>query len=204
MRIWVLATTHGHLEHLHDTAPFFEAIRRFYVSSTKKMLVKFPFGDSLIRDLRVIQPEHTFSFSFNTITSLAKRFPQIGINDTVSLHNMKEQFQDFKLSPNDLPVLVKYKAADGVMRPKAGPFWLEVGKMTTLDELISSLMTIPADSEQGFSMLRKIHTDQRSNLEHSSIVALMAMKFNLDDCCWDIKLSSELLREGYKELCSSA
>ena len=134
----------------------------------------------------------------------------MGINDTVSLHNLKEQFQDFKLSPNDLPVLVKYKAADGVMRPKAGLFWLEVGKMTTLEgqprfnllhKLISGLMTIPvsnADSERGFSMLRKIHTDQRSNLEHSSIVALMAMKFNLDDCCWDIKLSPELLRECKK------
>ena len=57
----------------------------------------------------------------------------MGINDTVSLHNLKEQFQDFKLSPNDLRVLVKYKASDGVMRPKAGLFWLEVGKMTTLE-----------------------------------------------------------------------
>ena len=78
-------------------------------------------------------------------------------------------------------------------------FWLEVGKMTTLEgqpgfnlhKLISALMTIPVsnvDSEQGFSMPRKIHTDQSSNLEHSLIIALMAMKFNLDDCCWDIKL----------------
>ena len=60
------------LEHLLETAQFFEAIRVFYVSSTKKMLVKFPYGDSLMRDLRVIQPEQTSSFSFNTITSLAK------------------------------------------------------------------------------------------------------------------------------------
>ena len=64
------------LEHLHDAAPYFEAIRHFHVSSTKKMLVRFSFGDSLMRDLKVIQPEHTSSFSFNTITSLAKRFPQ--------------------------------------------------------------------------------------------------------------------------------
>ena len=128
----------------------------------------------------------------------------------MSLQNLKEQFQDFKLSPSDLPMLVRYKAADGVMRPKAGLFWLEVGKMTTfegqprfnlLHKLMSGLMTIPvsnADSERGFSMLRKIHTDQRSNLDHSSIVALMAMKFNVDDCCWDINLSPELLRECKK------
>ena len=68
------------LEHLHDTAPFFIAIRIFYMSSTKKMLVKFPFGDSLMKDLRIIQPEHNSSFSSNTITSLAKCFPPIGLN----------------------------------------------------------------------------------------------------------------------------
>ena len=43
-------TSVSQLEHLHDTAPFFKAIRSFYVSSTKKMLVKFPFGDSLMKD----------------------------------------------------------------------------------------------------------------------------------------------------------
>ena len=185
---------------LHDTAPFFKAIRSFYVSSTKKMLVKFSFGDSLMKDLRIIQPEHTSSFSFNTITSLAKHFPQIGHNDAVSLQNLKEQFQDFKLSPNDLPTLAKYKAADVVMRPKAGLFWLEVGKMTTfegqlrfnlLHKLMSGLMSIPvsnADSERGFSILRKIHTDQRSNLDQSTI----------DNCCLDIKLPPELFRECKK------
>ena len=92
----------------------FKAIRSFYVSSTKKMLVKFPFGDSLMKDLRIIQPEHTSLFSFNTITSLTKRFPPIGLNDAISLQNLKEQFQDFKLFPNDLPTLAKYKAADVV------------------------------------------------------------------------------------------
>ena len=137
-----------------------------------------------MKDLRTIPPEHTSSFSFITITSLAKCFPPIGLNDAVSLHNLKEQFQDFKLSPNDLPTLAKYKAADAVMRPKAGLFWLEVGKMTTfegqprfnlLHKLMSGLMSIPvsnADSEQGFSILGKIHTDQRLNLDQSTIVAL--------------------------------
>ena len=42
-----------------------------------------------------------------------------------------------------------------------------------------------ADSEQGFSMLRKIYTDQRANLNQSTIIVLMGMKFNCDDCCCD-------------------
>ena len=197
------------LEHLHDTTPFFKAIRSFYASSMKKMLVKFPFGN-LLKYLRIIQLEHISSFSFNTITSLAKCFPPVSLNDAVSLQNLKEQFQDFKLSPNDLPMLAKYKAADVVMRPKTGLFWLEVGKMTTfegqprfnlLHKLMSGLMSIPvsnADSELGFSILRKIHTDQRSNHDQSTIVALMTIKFNIENCCLDIELPPELLRECKK------
>ncbi len=42
------------LEFTYDTAPFFEAVRGFYVNSTKKMLKKFPFGDTLMDDLSVI------------------------------------------------------------------------------------------------------------------------------------------------------
>ena len=50
-----------------------------------------------------------------------------------------------------------------------------------LCKLMFGLLTIPgsnADSERGFSMLRKIHTDQRANLDQSTIISLMTMKFN--------------------------
>ena len=66
---------------------------------------------------------------------------------------------------------------------------------------MAGLLSIPvsnADSERGFSMLRKIHTDQRSNLDQSTIVALMAMKFNCDACCCDMKVSPELLASSKK------
>ena len=115
-------------------------------------------------------------------------------------------------------MLAKYKAADVVMRPKAGLFWLEVGKMTTfegqprfnlLHKLMSGLMSIPVsntDSERGFSILRKIHTDQRSNIDQSTIVALMTIKFNIDKCCLDIwtpSWTAPWVQEGYQELLSS-
>ena len=157
------------LQNLKPPPFFFEAVRGFYISSTKKMLNKFPFGDTLLKDLSVLQPENTSPFS--KIISLANIFPQIGLSDSASLDSLKEEFQDFKLSPGDLPSVVKYKAADGVMRSKAGLFWSEIKKMTTLDgqprftllhQLMTGLLSIPisnADSERGFSMLRKIHTD---------------------------------------------
>ena len=97
------------------------------------MLNKFPFGDSLMKDLSVLQPEKTATFPMDKIATLAKRFPQIGLSDSSSVDCLREEFQDLKLSPEDLPAVVKYKAADGVMRPKTGLFWCEVGKMVTLD-----------------------------------------------------------------------
>ena len=58
MRIWALELKLAELEATHDTAPFFEAVRGFYISSTKKMLNKFPFGDTLLKDLSMLQPEN--------------------------------------------------------------------------------------------------------------------------------------------------
>ena len=50
------------------------------------------------------------------------------------------------------------------------------------------------DSERGFSILRKIHTDQRSNLDQSTVVALMSLKYNSDDCCHEVQFEQELLK----------
>ena len=73
----------------------------------------------------------------------------------------------------------------------------------TLCRLMTGLLTIPcsnADVERGFSILLKIHTDQRSSLSHSTIVSLMAVKFNSDphSCCYDAKLSEELVSKCKK------
>ncbi len=65
-----------------------------------------------------------------------------------------------------------------------------------LVRLMSGLMSIPAsnaDSERGFSMLRKVHTDQRPTLKQSTIVSLMAIKFNSEECCHDAIFNEELL-----------
>ena len=63
------------------------------------------------------------------------------------------------------------------------------------------LLTIPcsnADAERGFSILMKMHTDQRSNLEQSAIISLMMMKFNCDSCCYDVTLNEDLLIKSKK------
>ena len=55
------------LEAEHDLKPFFCAVRSFYIRSIRKMLQKFPFGDTLLKDLGVLQPDQTTSYSVDTI-----------------------------------------------------------------------------------------------------------------------------------------
>ena len=77
-----------------------------------------------------------------------------------------------------------------IQKECAGPSWWKVGKMRTLDveprfpklfRLMAGLLYIPsskADAERGFSILWKVHTDERASLSHSTIVGLMSLKFN--------------------------
>ena len=119
---------------------------------------------------------------------MAEQFRQLGLADEASI----DQLREFTLSPCDHPSVSEYKAADDTVKPRVGLFWSKVGRIKTLEgqerfgllcKLWYGLLSIPslnADSERGFSILRKIHTDQRSNLDQSIIIALMSMKFNCD------------------------
>ena len=117
----------------------------------------------------VINPDKVTTYSFQIVKSLAKRFPQLDLAVSESIDSLREEFMDFTLSPADHPVVDT--SATGVQKPKAGVFWIEVGQIMTLEgeprfpslaRLMAGLLSIPcsnADSERGFSILRKIHTD---------------------------------------------
>lgn len=174
------------------------------------MIKKFPFGDSILKDLGVLQPDKTSSYSATTLLNLAKRFPQIGLSESLDL--IEEEFNDFILSPNDIPPPDTYHVTKTIEKPCAGSFWWKVSKIKTLDgelrfgtlsRLMVGLLTIPcsnADAERGFSILRKMHTDQRSTLSQNTIVSLMSVKFNSDPhtCCFDAELSPELISKCKK------
>ncbi len=75
-------------------------------------------------------------------------------------------------------------------------------RLPLLLRLMSCLMSIPAsnaDSERGFSMLRKVHTDQRLSQKQSTIISLMTIKFKSEECCHDSIFSDELLTKCKKK-----
>ena len=170
-------------EELYPKPPFFTAVCNFYIATIKKVLKKFPFKDSILKDLGIINHEQACCNTLNTIEKLAKQFPQFDLHTSNSLdRRLREEFTDFKLSPGDHPSLEKpdYKSAVG-WKPRASAFWIEVRKIKTLDgrlrfpslyKLMTGLLYIPssnADAECGFSILRKIHTDQRPSLKQQKL-----------------------------------
>ena len=180
------------LEEEQDIAPFYRTVRSFYIATLTKMLKKFSFGDSILKDLGIINPHQVTAYSFSTIKSLARHFKQFD--------KLREEFMDFTLSPEYLPDTSLYKSVSGE-KPRAGEFWMEVGKMKTLDgelrfpslfRLMARLLTIPAsnaDSERGLSMLSKIHTDQCPSLKPETIAA---------ECCYNTPFTAELLSKCKK------
>lgn len=80
-----------------------------------------------MKDLSILQPENTASFSVSTVLSIAKRFPRLSLAGDHILDQLREEFTDFQLSQADLPSLYTYmyKAADGSDKPRSGLFWSE-------------------------------------------------------------------------------
>ena len=108
---------------------------------------------------------------------------------------------DFKLSPFSRHLQVCY----GDEKPRPVKFWNEVSRMRTLDgemrfpllvKLMTGLMSIPssnADPERGFFILRKIHTDKHPTLKQSTLISLMSIKFNNEECYHDSIINEHLL-----------
>ena len=142
------------LEEEQDVTPFYAAVRGFYVATVTKMLKKFPFGDTILKDLGIINPHQVRSYTFSTIKSLTKRFRQLQLDDSDSLDKLREEFMDFTLSPADLPDPSLYKSASGE-KPRAGVFWNEVGQ-----NLLTPTQTLVVSNcvQKNVQLLLKLHS----------------------------------------------
>ncbi len=120
------------MEEEFDTKPFYQAVRAFYVASLNKMLKKFPFGDTILKDLGIINPGRTYNFT--TIQTLAKHFPQLELAESASIDALRDEFMDFKLSPIEHPTVEMYKSATGDDKPRPGGFGMRLVRLNILME----------------------------------------------------------------------
>lgn len=213
-------TTRAYMvDHADDIPPsalsrFFTSIRKFYESVTAKMLAKFPFKDPVISSLRFLNPTTRGGLQPSILTDLARRFPSLIPKD--QWDQLEAEFLDFQTIPSmELPNFSEDTRTD--------IFWGEVIAMKNritntprfplMAKIVRAVMTIPnsnAECERIFSMMKKIHTDTRSNLDNSTLCALLTVKVNNTQKCHSFKPSKDILKTakkacvGYNISCSSS
>lgn len=154
---------------------FFHHVRHFYTTFVKTLLKKFPFGSSILPDLRILNPSERRNFKEfpAAVLRLAKQFPQLGLSETGKLEELNTEAVDFYMAD----------AADLPEHSDVDAFWAamhdvkQIGSTVPLYAnllvLVRALLALPAsnaDSERSFSMVRKIDSEDRSHLERSTVL----------------------------------
>ena len=127
----------------------------------------------------------------NGLVQLANRFGSFSPDE---LDTLNMQFRDYRAAPLDqLPTYDPCEAAGAIDH-----FWaamaevksvtnLEVYRFGTLSSFAQVLLVLPhsnADPERLFSMVRKIETEARGNLDPSTVCDLLSVKINNDTPCY--------------------
>ena len=175
----------------------FDHVRLFYCTFVKTLIKKFPFTSTFLSDLRVLNPteRRTYRDFPNAVVRLAKMVPQLQLSGVMEA--LKTEAIDFQMADEaDLPQVTSVDS-----------FWAslhdikQIGSTTpmysNLLTLVRALLAFPAsnaDSERCFSMVRKIDSEDRSHLDRSTVAALLSLKINIDENCFDFKPPENLLK----------
>ncbi|XP_048237948.1 uncharacterized protein LOC125372340 [Haliotis rufescens] len=171
---------------------FMKNIRLFYQETVVTMLKKFPFGNEVLKHIGWINPdpEKKQAFTSDSVLACASAiaFP---LTDELT-----EEFLEYSLTPpEELP--------SSTLKPEQ--YWIKLQKQKTLDgtrrfkylsALAIKLCLIPnsnADTERLFSMVKKIKTEGRSELDNSTVCALLSCKVNCKDPCYSCTFSKDTL-----------
>ncbi|XP_062621347.1 uncharacterized protein LOC134282943 [Saccostrea cucullata] len=168
------------------------------------MLKKFPFKDSLLQDLRIIDPKNRKDVTAETAMNLAKRFKILQDED---LDSLTDECHDYVVSPDDdLPSAEQ----------EINTFWIEMSQQKLANDqlrfpklcsIVKAMMAIPnsnSECERVFSCLKKIQTSFRSELSQETICSILASKLNNDNVCFQsipTKATLQMARTATKTYC---
>lgn len=148
------------------------------------MLKIFPLSDAILRMVPVADPTKKDQFRAVQVRDLAERILQ---GSPEVLDNLQTEWNEF---------LMEEKPVGVVDIPN---FWkaasLEFPNLATLMQALISIPHSNAQSERVFSMLKKIYTDQRADLCKDSLNSLLAVKMNVDTCCFDTNIDRSLCKK---------
>ena len=176
----------------HLERNFFSGVRRFYEKTVAKIIVKFPFKDQTLADLKVLDPRRRMEVTAASIIRLCNRFNK---RTPEELDDVLSELNDYRVVPeNQLPPVNCDEA--GALEH----FWFLIScilkpgdssqkRFINLSQLCKILLVLPhsnADPERLFSMVQKIETDQRGSLKPSTVQDLISVKMNTDRVCYDV------------------
>jgi len=90
----------------------FNSVRHFYVAIVEKMVKIFPFHDTVLKNLSVLNPDSKLrcTWSPTMVRNLAARFSIVADDE---IEYLVEEFQDYQLSPDDdLPAITSDSRVD--------------------------------------------------------------------------------------------
>ena len=151
-------------------------------------------------------PENQTDVSRPTVSRLARRF-HAAVPDE-ECDNLDEEVLDYSLvSPESLPKFHK-EIGKPTKVEELCEYWQKIGEMKTangelrfpnLTNLFKCLLSLPhsnADTERVFSIVRKILTEQRSQLEQSTLCALIGCKLNSSHSCYQLETQDDLIKSA--------
>ncbi len=172
---------------------FFEHVRLFYETSVSKMLAKFPFSDNTLKELSFLDPRNRDKCSRVDVLQLASRFTSFNVDE---MDDLTLEFSDYRAARGDsLPEFDHHKvaaidrfwAAMSHLKAVADSDTLRFGTLSKLAKVVLVLPHSNADPERLFSMVRKIQTELRRNLDPSTVCDLLSVKINNDNVCYENK-----------------
>ena len=133
---------------------------------------------------------------------MAERFPAAVCQG--SLDALEEEVLDYKLSPPSAIPSVHKEPGKPSKSAELCVYWQEIGRMKTLcgtprfpnfTPLAECILSLPI-SNADTDIVRKIVTDYRTEMDQSTLCALVLCKLNSNSNCYDLETPKELLKRA--------
>lgn len=140
----------------------------------------------------------------SAVLRLARQFPAALAED--KFDDLEEEVLDYVLTSSTVLPSVHRDEGEPTKSAELCAYWQAIGDIKTLQgearfpslvSLAKCLLSLPvsnADTERVFSIVRKIVTDYRTEMEQDTLCALLTCKINCDCSCYELDTPKELLR----------